>query len=128
MAEGQFLTTDKAIKELKEVLSKKELKHLEAEAWEDFLDMAISAEKLRQKQGVTLGVLIYQNGMPVQTKLYGHFLFFNLKLDPKKRGRLQKAWESAKEFITSIEFELAPKVTFHVDGSITLEIFSIKKA
>ena len=46
MREGRgpiMMHTDKAMKALAEVLSKKELKHLEAEAWEDFLDMSISA-------------------------------------------------------------------------------------
>ncbi|MFZ5453826.1 MAG: adenylyl-sulfate reductase subunit alpha [Thermodesulfobacteriota bacterium] len=38
-----MMHTDKAMQELAKVLSKKELKHLEAEAWEDFLDMSISA-------------------------------------------------------------------------------------
>ena len=38
-----LMHTDKAMAELAKVLSKKELKHLEAEAWEDFLDMSISA-------------------------------------------------------------------------------------
>jgi len=38
-----MMHTDKAMAELAKVLSKKELKHLEAEAWEDFLDMSISA-------------------------------------------------------------------------------------
>ena len=38
-----LMHTDKAMAKLAEVLSKKELKHLEAEAWEDFLDMSISA-------------------------------------------------------------------------------------
>ncbi len=41
-----IMHTDKAMKALAEVLSKKELKHLEAEAWEDFLDMSISAASL----------------------------------------------------------------------------------
>jgi adenylylsulfate reductase subunit A len=41
-----MMHTDKAMKALAEVLSKKELKHLEAEAWEDFLDMSISAASL----------------------------------------------------------------------------------
>jgi adenylylsulfate reductase subunit A len=41
-----LMHTDKAMKALAEVLSKKELKHLEAEAWEDFLDMSISAASL----------------------------------------------------------------------------------
>jgi adenylylsulfate reductase subunit A len=46
MREGRgpiMMHTDKAMAELAKVLSKKELKHLEAEAWEDFLDMSISA-------------------------------------------------------------------------------------
>ena len=46
MREGRgpiMMHTDKAMQELAKVLSKKELKHLEAEAWEDFLDMSISA-------------------------------------------------------------------------------------
>jgi adenylylsulfate reductase subunit A len=46
MREGRgpiMMHTDKAMKALADVLSKKELKHLEAEAWEDFLDMSISA-------------------------------------------------------------------------------------
>ena len=34
--------TDKALGTLAETMSKKEIKHLEAEAWEDFLDMTIS--------------------------------------------------------------------------------------
>jgi len=34
--------TDKALGALSETMSKKEIKHLEAEAWEDFLDMTIS--------------------------------------------------------------------------------------
>jgi adenylylsulfate reductase subunit A len=38
-----LMHTDKAMAELAKTLSKKELKHLEAEAWEDFLDMSISA-------------------------------------------------------------------------------------
>ena len=38
-----MMHTDKAMQELAKTLSKKELKHLEAEAWEDFLDMSISA-------------------------------------------------------------------------------------
>ncbi len=49
MFEGKgpiLLHTDKAMAELAKVLSKKELKHLEAEAWEDFLDMSISAASL----------------------------------------------------------------------------------
>jgi adenylylsulfate reductase subunit A len=41
-----LMHTDKAMAELAKVLSKKELKHLEAEAWEDFLDMSISAASL----------------------------------------------------------------------------------
>jgi adenylylsulfate reductase subunit A len=41
-----MMHTDKAMAALAEVLSKKELKHLEAEAWEDFLDMSISAASL----------------------------------------------------------------------------------
>jgi adenylylsulfate reductase subunit A len=41
-----MMHTDKAMGELAKVLSKKELKHLEAEAWEDFLDMSISAASL----------------------------------------------------------------------------------
>jgi adenylylsulfate reductase subunit A len=41
-----LMHTDKAMAKLAEVLSKKELKHLEAEAWEDFLDMSISAASL----------------------------------------------------------------------------------
>uniref|UniRef100_A0A7C3ZCJ1 Adenylyl-sulfate reductase subunit alpha n=1 Tax=Desulfobacca acetoxidans TaxID=60893 RepID=A0A7C3ZCJ1_9BACT len=41
-----LMHTDKAMQELAKVLSKKELKHLEAEAWEDFLDMSISAASL----------------------------------------------------------------------------------
>ena len=46
MREGRgpiIMHTDKAMQALADVLSKKELKHLEAEAWEDFLDMSISA-------------------------------------------------------------------------------------
>jgi adenylylsulfate reductase subunit A len=46
MREGRgpiMMHTDKAMAKLAETLSKKELKHLEAEAWEDFLDMSISA-------------------------------------------------------------------------------------
>jgi adenylylsulfate reductase subunit A len=46
MREGRgpiMMHTDKAMQALAQVLSKKELKHLEAEAWEDFLDMSISA-------------------------------------------------------------------------------------
>jgi adenylylsulfate reductase subunit A len=49
MREGRgpiLMHTDKAMKVLAETLSKKELKHLEAEAWEDFLDMSISAASL----------------------------------------------------------------------------------
>ena len=49
MREGRgpiLMHTDKAMGELAKVLSKKELKHLEAEAWEDFLDMSISAASL----------------------------------------------------------------------------------
>jgi adenylylsulfate reductase subunit A len=49
MREGRgpiIMHTDKAMAELAKVLSKKELKHLEAEAWEDFLDMSISAASL----------------------------------------------------------------------------------
>jgi adenylylsulfate reductase subunit A len=49
MREGRgpiLMHTDKAMAELAKVLSKKELKHLEAEAWEDFLDMSISAASL----------------------------------------------------------------------------------
>ena len=38
-----MMHTDKAMQLLATTLSKKELKHLEAEAWEDFLDMSISA-------------------------------------------------------------------------------------
>ncbi len=34
--------TDQALQALSETMSKKEIKHLEAEAWEDFLDMTIS--------------------------------------------------------------------------------------
>jgi adenylylsulfate reductase subunit A len=41
-----MMHTDKAMQALAQVLSKKELKHLEAEAWEDFLDMSISAASL----------------------------------------------------------------------------------
>jgi|UniRef100_A0A7C5EP71 adenylylsulfate reductase subunit A len=41
-----LMHTDKAMAELAKTLSKKELKHLEAEAWEDFLDMSISAASL----------------------------------------------------------------------------------
>jgi adenylylsulfate reductase subunit A len=41
-----MMHTDKAMADLAKVLSKKELKHLEAEAWEDFLDMSISAASL----------------------------------------------------------------------------------
>ncbi len=41
-----MMHTDKAMAKLAETLSKKELKHLEAEAWEDFLDMSISAASL----------------------------------------------------------------------------------
>ena len=41
-----LMHTDKAMADLAKVLSKKELKHLEAEAWEDFLDMSISAASL----------------------------------------------------------------------------------
>jgi len=37
-----FIHTDKALQALGETMSKKEMKHLEAEAWEDFLDMSIS--------------------------------------------------------------------------------------
>ena len=46
MREGRsplLMQTPAAMAELAKVLSKKELKHLEAEAWEDFLDMSISA-------------------------------------------------------------------------------------
>jgi adenylylsulfate reductase subunit A len=49
MREGRgpiMMHTDKAMAELAKTLSKKELKHLEAEAWEDFLDMSISAASL----------------------------------------------------------------------------------
>jgi adenylylsulfate reductase subunit A len=49
MREGRgpiLMHTDKAMAKLAETLSKKELKHLEAEAWEDFLDMSISAASL----------------------------------------------------------------------------------
>ncbi len=49
MREGRgpiLMHTDKAMAELAKTLSKKELKHLEAEAWEDFLDMSISAASL----------------------------------------------------------------------------------
>ncbi|OGP69427.1 MAG: adenylyl-sulfate reductase subunit alpha [Deltaproteobacteria bacterium RBG_13_58_19] len=49
MREGRgpiMMHTDKAMQALAQVLSKKELKHLEAEAWEDFLDMSISAASL----------------------------------------------------------------------------------
>jgi adenylylsulfate reductase subunit A len=49
MREGRgpiMMHTDKAMAKLAETLSKKELKHLEAEAWEDFLDMSISAASL----------------------------------------------------------------------------------
>lgn len=49
MREGRgpiLMHTDKAMQEMAKVLSKKELKHLEAEAWEDFLDMSISAASL----------------------------------------------------------------------------------
>jgi adenylylsulfate reductase subunit A len=41
-----LMHTDKAMAKMAETLSKKELKHLEAEAWEDFLDMSISAASL----------------------------------------------------------------------------------
>ncbi|MGA9459002.1 MAG: adenylyl-sulfate reductase subunit alpha [Desulfobaccales bacterium] len=41
-----MMQTHTAMAKLAEVLSKKELKHLEAEAWEDFLDMSISAASL----------------------------------------------------------------------------------
>lgn len=41
-----YTSTDEAIAKLAEILSKKELKHLEAEAWEDFLDLSISPEAL----------------------------------------------------------------------------------
>ena len=49
MREGRgpiYMHTDVAMAELAKVLSKKELKHLEAEAWEDFLDMSISQASL----------------------------------------------------------------------------------
>ncbi len=49
MREGRgpiMMQTQTAMAKLAEVLSKKELKHLEAEAWEDFLDMSISAASL----------------------------------------------------------------------------------
>jgi len=37
-----FMHTDVALTKLGETMTKKEMKHLEAEAWEDFLDMSIS--------------------------------------------------------------------------------------
>ena len=37
-----FMHTDKALAKIAETMSKKEVKHLIAEAWEDFLDMSIS--------------------------------------------------------------------------------------
>jgi adenylylsulfate reductase, subunit A len=37
-----FIHTDKALQKMGETLDKKQMKHLEAEAWEDFLDMSIS--------------------------------------------------------------------------------------
>lgn len=49
MREGRgpiLMHTEWAMQELAKTLSKKELKHLEAEAWEDFLDMSISAASL----------------------------------------------------------------------------------
>ncbi|MFZ0050393.1 MAG: adenylyl-sulfate reductase subunit alpha [Desulfobaccales bacterium] len=49
MMEGRgpiMMQTQDAMAKLAETLSKKELKHLEAEAWEDFLDMSISAASL----------------------------------------------------------------------------------
>src|SRR5271157_1629468 len=49
MREGRgpiMMQTQTAMAKLAETLSKKELKHLEAEAWEDFLDMSISAASL----------------------------------------------------------------------------------
>jgi len=49
MKEGRgpiLMHTEWAMAELAKTLSKKELKHLEAEAWEDFLDMSISAASL----------------------------------------------------------------------------------
>ncbi|MGD0827954.1 MAG: adenylyl-sulfate reductase subunit alpha [Desulfobaccales bacterium] len=49
MREGRgpiMMQTQEAMAKLAETLSKKELKHLEAEAWEDFLDMSISAASL----------------------------------------------------------------------------------
>ena len=49
MREGRgpiMMQTQDAMAKLAETLSKKELKHLEAEAWEDFLDMSISAASL----------------------------------------------------------------------------------
>lgn len=36
-----FMDTPTAMKKLAETMSPKEIKHLDAEAWEDFLDMAI---------------------------------------------------------------------------------------
>jgi len=44
MKEGRgpiYMDTVTALAKLKEVLSPKEVKHLEAEAWEDFLDMCV---------------------------------------------------------------------------------------
>ncbi len=49
MREGRgpiMMQTQDAMAKLATTLSKKELKHLEAEAWEDFLDMSISAASL----------------------------------------------------------------------------------
>lgn len=49
MREGRgpiLMHTEWAMEELAKTLSKKELKHLEAEAWEDFLDMSISAASI----------------------------------------------------------------------------------
>ena len=37
-----YIHTDKALQTLGETMDKKQMKHLEAEAWEDFLDMSIS--------------------------------------------------------------------------------------
>jgi adenylylsulfate reductase subunit A len=45
MKEGKgpiYIHTDKALQKMGEKLDKKQMKHLEAEAWEDFLDMSIS--------------------------------------------------------------------------------------
>ncbi len=49
MREGRgpiMMQTQEAMAKLAETRSKKEMKHLEAEAWEDFLDMSISAASL----------------------------------------------------------------------------------